>query len=275
MFRSVVDSPANYQDLFLEVDPNGIATHQIELLQPLYAASTSGEIRLSRLEATGTRTQQWSITVRGREVSRSFGGESSTNFGLVSIYDYTPVAQPPVQFTPGSEDRVRQYGVGVSFDERWPGRGSVGVGVQKVNYRRTIDARGVATANDESNPLLPTFRFTVNPDSKILLYGSYARGLEDSALAPASALNNGESPPATITWQWDSGVRYMPRPSTQLLVGAFEVHKGYFNLDTHDIYTTTGPDPPSRPRSVRHNQCGVGTGRGAGWRVAAGQVAEH
>jgi iron complex outermembrane receptor protein len=145
-----------------------------------------------------------------------------------------------VNFTPESRDRVRQYGVGVSFDEFWPGRGSLGLGVQKVKYQRSIDAPGEITATDRTDPVLPIVRFTVIPSSKLLLYGSYTRGLEDSALAPANAANRGESPPATTTWQVDTGVRYMPSPGAQFLLGAFEVNKAYFNLNSADIYTQLG-----------------------------------
>ena len=240
IFRSTVDNPQGYNDLFLDVTPDRTATHQIDLVPPVYASSTSGEIRLSFLATSATHTQQWALTLRGRDLTRSFGGDSITDLGRVSIDDFSPVPQPPVNFTAGSEDRVRQFGLGVSFDETWPGRGSIGVGLQTVVYQRSIDAPDTGTATDRANPVLPTFHFTVNPGSDVLLYGSYSRGLEDSALAPASAENRGESPPATTTWQVDTGVRYTPRPGVQLLLGAFEVEKAYFNLDTDDVYTQLG-----------------------------------
>jgi iron complex outermembrane recepter protein len=240
IFRSGANNPQNYNDLLLDVTPDRTATHQIDVLPPLDASSTSGEIRLSYRTTSATSTQQWAVTARGRAVTRSFGGDSITNLGQVNIDEFSPVAPPVVNFTAVSEDRVRQYGLGVSFDELWPGRGSVGAGVQRVHYQRSIDAPGAATATDKSGPVLPTFRFTVIPGSKFLLYGSYTRGLEDSALAPANAVNRGESPPATTTWQVDAGVRYTPRPGTQFLLGAFEVNKAYFNLDSADIYTQLG-----------------------------------
>ena len=114
------------------------------------------------------------------------------------------------------------------------------MGVQKVKYQRSIDSPGLPTATDKSDPLLPTLRFTLSPAAKFLLYGSYTRGLEDSALAPANAANRGESPPATTTWQVDGGVRYMPRPGTQFLLGVFEVNKAYFNLNAADVYMQLG-----------------------------------
>jgi iron complex outermembrane receptor protein len=241
VFRSSRDNPPNYNDLFLDVSPDRTAAHQIDVLPPLLASSTSGEIRVAYRSSSGnTRTQVWTMTVRGRALSRTFGGDSITDLGRVSIDDYRPVAAPPVNFTAGSEDHVRQYGLGIALDEFWPGHGSVGVGVQKVKYQRTIDAPGGVTASDRTDPVLPTARFTLVPGARFLLYGSYTRGLEDSALAPANAANRGESPPATTTWQVDAGVRYAPRPGTQLLLGAFEVSKAYFNLDSTNTYTQLG-----------------------------------
>ncbi len=240
VFRSIRDNPPNYDDLFLDVTPDRTTAHQIDALPPLDARSTSGEIRLAYRSTSGQRTQVWTVTMRGRTVSRTFGGDSISDFGRMSIDDYSPLPQPPVHFTAGSEDHVRQYDLGVSLDERWAGRGSLGVGVQKVKYQRSIDSPGLPTATDKSDPLLPTLRFTLSPAAKFLLYGSYTRGLEDSALAPANAANRGESPPATTTWQLDGGVRYMPRSGTQFLLGVFEVNKAYFNLNAADVYMQLG-----------------------------------
>lgn len=240
VFRSVVDNPQNYNDLFLDVAPDRTALHEFDVLPPLYAASTSGELRVAYRTGRAARQDQWSLTLRGRDVKRSFGGDSITDFGRVSIDDYTPVPEPPVVFTAGSEDRVQQLGFGLEYDAHWPGRGSVGIGAQHVDYKRSIDAPGAPTATDRSAPVLPAFRFTVEAARQLVFYGSYTRGLEDSALAPASAVNRGESPPATTTWQVDAGVRYAPRAGTQLLLGAFEVHKANFSLNADDVYTQLG-----------------------------------
>ncbi|HEV7431779.1 MAG TPA: hypothetical protein VGN77_01950 [Steroidobacteraceae bacterium] len=240
IFHSARHNPPNYDDLFLDVTPDRTATHQFDLVPPLDASSTSGEVRVAYRASSDTRTQVWTMSVRGRASSRTFGGDSLSDPLRVSIEDFTPLPQPSVNFTPGSLDRVRQYGLGVSVDELWAGRGSVGVGVQKVRYQRSIEAPDTPTATDKADPVLPTFRFTLRPSAKTLLYGSYTRGLEDSQLAPANAHNRGESPPATTTWQVDGGMRYTPRPGTQLLLGAFEVNKAYFNLDAVDVYTQLG-----------------------------------
>jgi len=59
-------------------------------------------------------------------------------------------------------------------------------------------------------------------------------------IAPSSAQNRGEPPPATPTWQVDGGARVILRPYLQVLVGAFKVHKSYFSLNTAGRYLQLG-----------------------------------
>ena len=80
----------------------------------------------------------------------------------------------------------------------------------------------------------------MRPFSRLTAYGSYTQGLEDSQVAPSNATNRGASPPATPTWQADGGVRFRFRNDLQLLLGAFEIHKTYFAVDTANLYTAIG-----------------------------------
>ena len=78
------------------------------------------------------------------------------------------------------------------------------------------------------------------PSRNAVIYGSYTRGLEDSPIAPATAVNRGEPPPATPTWQVDGGARFALSAQLQLLLGGFKIHKTYFSLDTADRYMQIG-----------------------------------
>jgi iron complex outermembrane receptor protein len=46
--------------------------------------------------------------------------------------------------------------------------------------------------------------------------------------------------PATPTWQVDGGLRVVPRSDLELLLGGFEVHKTYFNVDAAGRYGQLG-----------------------------------
>ena len=83
-------------------------------------------------------------------------------------------------------------------------------------------------------------RFTVDVGPQLVAYGSYLQGLEDSLLAPSTATNHGEPPPATRTHQSDAGVRYAPSEHWSVIFGGFEIDKAYFNLDAASLYTRLG-----------------------------------
>jgi iron complex outermembrane receptor protein len=81
---------------------------------------------------------------------------------------------------------------------------------------------------------------TMDVGRALILYGSFVQGLEDSALAPVSADNRNEPPPATRTRQVDGGLRWAPSEKFALILGAFDIHKPYFNVDADNVYTQLG-----------------------------------
>ena len=72
LFRSEVDNPQNYNDLFLDVAPDGTALHQSTCSRRSMPRSTSGEIRVSFRGDGAGRRDQWSFTLRGRDSERGF-----------------------------------------------------------------------------------------------------------------------------------------------------------------------------------------------------------
>ena len=77
------------------------------------------------------------------------------------------------------------------------------------------------------------------PCQGLVAYAGYTKGLEDSGVAPEIAVNRSEAPPALLTNQRDFGIRYAFGPM-RLVVGAFDVRKPYFNLDSDLFFTQLG-----------------------------------
>jgi len=239
LFRSTDENDRNFNDLFLGLMPDGLAAHVMDVGPGRIATSYSGDVRLTYWRRHGDHTRELTFAVRGRRVNRNYGGDAVQDLGTVSIYQSVVLPEPPLVFSTASLDEVRQFGVGITDIERWKDLASLSLGVLMTHYTRTLTTAQAAASQHTSVPL-PTISFTVNPWRTITLYGSYTRGLEDSSIAPASAVNRGEPPPATPTWQVDGGARFVFGPSLQLLVGGFEVHKTYFGLDGADRYTSIG-----------------------------------
>jgi iron complex outermembrane recepter protein len=240
LFRSETKTAQNFDDLLLGVMPDGTAHHVMDVTPPFTAASYSGDLRVMRSVTNGTRRGELTLAVRARQVARDFGGDSISDLGTTSIYREVRLPEPALLFSAKSRDEVRQSGLGVNYIERWSQRGTVSLGILMTDYSRKLTSPGAPATTQRVTVALPTLSFTAAPARNAVIYGSYTRGLEDSTIAPAAAVNRGEPPPATPTWQVDGGARIALPRRVQLLLGVFKVHKTYFSLDTADRYTQIG-----------------------------------
>jgi iron complex outermembrane recepter protein len=246
LFRaSEQDRPSDVEEYLLlpPPAPERSVYHALDALPALTSTSTSGELRLGRRFGGGVHERTIDLTVRGRSADQAYGGDALLCYGATSL-DSGPPAVPgqPCGSPNGASsiDETRQVDAGAAYEERWKGVGSLGVGLLKSHYRRTVRAPDVAAEYSEATPWLANVRFTVDAGPALTFYGSFLQGLEDSALAPYSASNRGQPPPATRTHQVDGGLRYAPGDRLSLVLGAFEIHKVYFNLDATNTYTALG-----------------------------------
>ena len=240
LFRSEQHEAQNFYDLWLDMNDQGIADHIIDVAPAHTATSYSGDLQVTRAVSNDTHRRELTFDVRGRRVTRAYGGDSITELGMISLHDYARFAKPTLVFSDQSRDRVQQTGVGINYGEHWNHLASLNLGLLWTHYSRTLHTPDLPSSSESTNKLLPTVSFAVNALKGVTFYGSYTRGLEDSENAPSDAVNRGEPPPATPTWQLDGGIRAAFRPDLQLLIGAFKVHKSYFSLDTNDRYTRVG-----------------------------------
>ena len=118
--------------------------------------------------------------------------------------------------------------------------GEVTAAAQKVNYKKTVKPPAGSFIITDDAPLLHNFALAITPTNRLVLYSSFARGLEDANTAPPDAANSGEAPPAIRTMQWDAGFRYTLTPRLKLIAGYFHIQKPYFNVDPSHIYRQLG-----------------------------------
>ncbi|HMD74301.1 MAG TPA: TonB-dependent receptor, partial [Steroidobacteraceae bacterium] len=240
VFQSAEHDLRTFTEEFLSVVPDRQADHVLDVSPPTSVRSDSGELRLVRDFAVAGVDRDLQFSIRGRDVDREYGGDALIDYGFVSID--APLSAETAPFATGavSLDAIRQFDLGVAYQERRPGVGSLGFALLKSDYTRTIEAPGASAQTDSASPWLLNLRFTADAGSELTLYGSYVQGLEDSALAPADAANRREAPPATRTRQADAGIHYAPSGKLSIVFGAFEIDKAYFNLDGENIYRELG-----------------------------------
>jgi iron complex outermembrane receptor protein len=129
---------------------------------------------------------------------------------------------------------------GLLYEVHSVGIGSAAFGLLKDDYRRTVDVPTFTPTTFHTTPWLINTRFAVESGRSLIVYGSFTQGLEDSALAPVTAVNRGEPPAAARSWQVDGGVRYTPTEKLRLILGTFNIHKPYLNLDNFEVYRPIG-----------------------------------
>lgn len=242
VFRSSFESGRAFANLFLETTREGM-TREVVIADPRQrSASTSGELRVSHSHAAGPRLHTLHVSLRARDVEKLYGG-SAPAFDLGWHVLGEAVARPaPASFAFGerTRDNVRQWTAGVAYEGRWREVGEIGIGVQKTDYRKQVRLPGLPVAHTRDSPLLFYGTLAAHLSPEWVLYAGYARGLEESDVAPESAANRNEALPAIRTRQIDAGLRWHLDERWRLVAGLFQVRKPYFINNEHNVYTVQG-----------------------------------
>lgn len=231
VFRSVQDSKLSYVELGLDTSPEGVADRFVAAEGDRRFASWSGEVRATRAFSEGERLHQIHLAVRGREQNRRYGGGDLISLGRLPIDEPAGTPDPNFVVGPQTRDRVRQFTAGVGYEGRWKDVGELTLGVQKTDYRKSVDTPTGPLPTSEDSPWLFNATAALHASPKVSFYAGYARGLEESPIAPTVARNRDEAPPAIITEQKDAGIRLILPRNVRLVAGVFDVRKPYFALD--------------------------------------------
>ncbi len=239
-FRSIADDFRNYTPMFLNTTPDGEADRVVVADRDRRFASTSGELRLTRQADEGDRRHLVHLMTRGRVRDRLYGGGQSYNLGRGRIEE--PMDAPEPDFTLGARtrDQVRQLTFGLGYHGMWRDVGELSLGIQRSFYEKTGERPSGPLPVSESSPWLFNGTLSILASDRLALYAGYAKGLEESPVAPDIAVNRGDAPPAIITEQMDAGFRYTINPSLRLVAGVFDVRKPYFALDPGLVFRELG-----------------------------------
>ncbi len=240
LFRSVFTIARDRTTVWLDVDRAGAGVETVFAAPPSRYASTSGELRLSRSWVEGSRVHRVHVSVRARDQARLYGNAEAVALPRRSIDTRRPVDEPAFDFQPRTPDDVRQVTLGLAYEGRWQGRGSVNIGVQKTDYRKTVRPLDRAGIDARERPWLVNLMASLDLTKNVAAYAGVTRGLEESDVAPDIAVNRNAAPPALRTRQIDGGLRIALGKTLQAAIGLFDVRKPYFNLDGADIYRRLG-----------------------------------
>lgn len=240
LFRSLVDNAWTYTDLQRNTGPDGVGDRSIIAEPDRRFGSVSGELRASRLFAEDERRHILHLTARAREQRRRYGGGQSVAFGRTDIEEELDAPRPDYVFGPQTHDRVRQGTLGIGYQGLWPDVGELSLGLQRSWYRKSGETPGGPIPTSQDSPWLMNGTLSVHASRSLAFYAGFARGLEESPIAPPNAVNRDEAPPAIITEQMDAGFRLAFAGNLRLVAGLFDVRKPYFGLDNQQVYRNLG-----------------------------------
>lgn len=225
---------------FSGVGPDGIGRAFVVSGRDQRAASTSGELRISRTFAEGPRRHRLLVSARGRSVESIYGGYDLTDLGLRSIGVPAQVSEPEFAYGPLTQDHVRQLSYAAGYEMRWPGIVELNLGLTRTDYRKRVGQPGLPEAHQRDQPWLWNAALALTPTGRLTLYAATTRGLEESGVAPSNAVNRGEALPALRTRQYEFGARYV-LGDWRLVAAAFDIAKPYFEIDRNDgVYKQLG-----------------------------------
>lgn len=240
VFRSLSYSPGNDDPELNNVNGLGQGVFALAASPPSSSGSTSGEIRLSNRFDTGPIHNTAYVHITGRDSSIESGGAETANLVAATTTYLPPLPRPPLDVGPNTDVRVQQFTPGVAYSGNWPNRGQLTLGLQKIDYQRTVTTPGFPAESDRNSPWLYNAAAAVSLTHPLLLYASYTRGFEEAGVAPSDASNRFEPLPAELDTQVDAGVRYQLRPKLQIVAGVFDIHKPYFDFDQANLFRLVG-----------------------------------
>jgi iron complex outermembrane receptor protein len=240
LFRWESTTTNGRSEFYSKVQPDGSGQRQLVATKDQTSRSTSGELRSSYSLTEGSRRHTIHLAARGRDTQRAYGGADMRNLGPGAIGVRKEVAEPDYNFGPLTNDKVRQITGGVGYELRWPQVAELSLGLQKTNYEKNTRIPNGPEITTKDSPWLYNGTLALHLTDKLVAYAGYTRGLEESGVAPANAVNRNSAPPALRTSQGDAGIRYAILPRMSLVAGVFDVRKPYFNLDPDLVYRELG-----------------------------------
>lgn len=240
VFRSLFDDSRSFSNLLVDLMPDGTANQLIIADPPTKIASTSGELRLGYTRPDGPRLHQFLLSLRGRAGDRRFDGSDFIDLGPTTINGPVTAPRPDFRFTEQQQDQVRQWTVGLAYLGQWESVGEISLGVLRTDYRKRIGLPDRPPVTTNASPFLFNINAAVEITPRLVAYGGYVTGLEESGVAPDNAANRNEALPAIQTRQYDAGLRYAVTDTVSLIAGVFDIRKPYFNLDEANRFTLLG-----------------------------------
>lgn len=242
LFHSYLGLPITYEDLYLNATSSALADHYLVVVPHQHYRASSGDVQLTYQ----TSWNQWKVKIlfgaRGRSVKAQYGGADSLDLGITPIDHANFVLPSGFVFGPTMSNLIHEYSFGTSYTLEWPDHIKFTAGMRRDTYSNEVLDPVLGSSATSLRPWLYNSSLVFLPTRDLAFFAALTRGLEDSGVAPADAVNRGQVLPATHSSQEEAGVKYSPTLYLSLLGGVFNIDKSYFALDEHDVFSGLGQE---------------------------------
>jgi iron complex outermembrane receptor protein len=240
-FRTVHHQMTGFTNILAEEQPDGTGERLLFADPKQTNTALSGEIRLTHSIPDGPRLHVIHLSLRQRDTHREFGGSALLDLGPGRIGEAVDIPRPAsFDFSELSHQHLTQSTYGIAYDGRWKNVGEISFGLSQARYRKTTMIPGDGEAVSRSSPWIYNGTIAANLGKSVAAYAGYARGLEESGLAPPSAANRNTPLPTIITSQKDAGVRINISKGVRAVAGVFDLSRPYFGFDNANLYRQVG-----------------------------------
>lgn len=230
--------------------------------------SDSVEARVSGQFEAGSINHLATASVRGGRMNVDL---ASTLAIPLSDFDLRDAEQPEGTQAQWSgtrgTDRVEQVTASAGYGLAWRDRVQLRSAIHRTRYEKNVLSIADVRTEGVTEATLYNASVIVNFTDRSAVFGSWVTGLEESGVAPTSAINRDEVLPPVEAEQFELGVRHAITPELTFIGALFDVSKPTNGFRTDRSFGLVG--------EVRHRgvEASVAGKLGAKTRVVLGAVA--
>jgi iron complex outermembrane receptor protein len=239
-FRSIFDLEGTDYTL-ISADGDGRASATTFRNPDRAKSSDSAEARVRwQFEASGL-SHLVTTSLRGGRTTTDLTSNLAIPLGTFDLRSEDP---PEAQELPWSgtrgTDLVEQVTASAGYGLAWSDRVQLRFDVHRTRYEKGVLSIAAVRTEGVSETTLYDASAIVNLTDRTAVFGSWVTGLEESGVAPTSAINRDEVLPPVEAEQFELGVRHAITPSLTLIAALFDVSKPTNGLRADGSFALVG-----------------------------------
>jgi iron complex outermembrane receptor protein len=224
-FRSLFDIDG-YDYTLLVADADGTASATTYRNPAQTKLADSAEARVQWRADTAGFSHLFSTSLRGGRTTIDLASQLAIPLGGFDLrHGDAPEVAPIGWSGTRGEDVVERVSASAAYGLAWRDRLQLRFGVHRTRYDKDVlTIAGVRTAGSSATTLFDASA-VVDVTDRTAAFGSWVTGLEESGVAPTSAINRDEVLPPVEAEQFELGLRHAITPKLMLIAALFEVSK--------------------------------------------------